>query len=83
MAAPTLFGIWNIIDVCATRAVSAFSPSIWNTTGVWYNAINKTALGRLTTRAFWGFIDSYSAWCSGYSANEHFEKLRPEPRGMG
>ncbi|RMD42203.1 hypothetical protein DV735_g2934, partial [Chaetothyriales sp. CBS 134920] len=63
MAAPSFFGIWNVIDVIATRSVAAFSPSIMNTTGLWYNAINQTAIG--------------------YSANENFEKLRPEPRGFG
>ncbi|RMZ80489.1 hypothetical protein DV737_g3018, partial [Chaetothyriales sp. CBS 132003] len=83
MAAPSFFGIWNIIDVIATRSVAAFSPSIMNTTGIWYNAINQTAIGRFATKAIWWTIDQYSGWCAGYSANENFEKLRPEPRGFG
>lgn len=83
MASPTFFGLWNIIDVIATRSVASFSPSIMNTTGIWYNAINQTKLGRFSTKAIWWCIDKYSAYCAGYSANENFEKLRPEPHGFG
>ena len=83
MASPTFFGLWNIIDVISTRSVASFSPSIMNTTGIWYNAVNQTTLGKLTTKAIWWTVDKYSSWCAGYSANENWEKLRPEPLGFG
>lgn len=83
MVPPTLFGIWNMVDVVSTRAVASFSASIMNTSGVWYNLIHRTKLGRLGAQGFWRFLTFISDQEAGYLRDENFEKLRPTPHGYG
>ncbi|KAK6859159.1 cofactor FMO1 FAD enzyme [Apiospora arundinis] len=83
MVPPTLFGIWNMVDVVSTRAVASMSASIMNTSGFWYNAIHRTQPGRLAMRCFWRFLTYISDQEAGYQKNENFQKLRPTPQGYG
>ncbi|GKT65221.1 flavin-binding monooxygenase-like family protein [Colletotrichum tofieldiae] len=83
MAPPTLLGIWNIVDVISTRVLASFSPSIMNTSGLWYNAIHQTRLGRVAAGGFWRLVTFLADRAAEYSANEDFERLRPTPHGSG
>ncbi|KAK2024711.1 FAD/NAD(P)-binding domain-containing protein [Colletotrichum zoysiae] len=83
MAPPTLLGIWNIVDVISTRILASFSPSIMNTSGLWYNTIHQTRLGRVAAGGFWRLVTFLADRAAGYSANEDFERLRPTPHGSG
>ncbi|KAI0468798.1 FAD/NAD(P)-binding domain-containing protein [Xylaria cf. heliscus] len=83
MVPPSLFGIWNMVDVVSTRAVASFSASIMNTSGWWYSFIHQTRLGRLTANGFWRFLTHLSDHEAGYSSDENFGKLRPTPHGYG
>ncbi|KAK8102441.1 hypothetical protein PG984_015587 [Apiospora sp. TS-2023a] len=50
---PRLMGFLNTVDVMATRAMASFSPAIMNTSGVWYNLIQRTRVGNSLAWAFW------------------------------
>lgn len=83
MGPPTLLGIWNTVDGLSTRAMALFSPSIMNTSGVWYNIFQKSYPGRMATRAYWRVANFLADWSAGYSASEDFQQLRPTPHGCG
>ncbi|KAJ8107958.1 hypothetical protein ONZ43_g6571 [Nemania bipapillata] len=72
-----------MVDVVSTRAVASFSASIMNTSGLWYNFIHQTRMGRLAANGFWRFLTFLSDYEAGYSTDENFEKLRPTPHGYG
>lgn len=83
MGPPTLFGLWNTVDGLSTRAMASFSPSIMQTDGFWYRAIQRTWLGRAVAKGFWRFANFLADYSAGYSANENFKQLRPTPYGFG
>jgi dimethylaniline monooxygenase (N-oxide forming) len=83
MGPPTLLGIVNTVDGLSTRAMASFSPSIMNTSGLWYHAIHRTRLGRLVAKGFWRFANFLADYAAGYSVNENFVQIRPEPHGYG
>ncbi|KAM7210339.1 hypothetical protein V8F06_014275 [Rhypophila decipiens] len=81
MAVPTLFGVWNIVDVISTRTLASFSPSIMNTKGILYHAIQRTKIGRMVAKGCWRFVTWFSDRAAGYGVNGNMEKLRPTPKG--
>lgn len=83
MAAPTFFGVWNIVDIVSTRALATFSPSIMNTEGALYHAVQRTRVGRMVAKACWRFVTWFSDRAAGYGVNDDMEKLRPGPEGYG
>uniref|UniRef100_A0A8H7K9T4 FAD/NAD(P)-binding domain-containing protein n=1 Tax=Bionectria ochroleuca TaxID=29856 RepID=A0A8H7K9T4_BIOOC len=83
MGPPSLFGVINTVDALSTRAMASFSPSIMRTSGFWYHAIQRTRIGRLAARGFWRFANFLADYAAGYSENDHFAKIRPEPHGYG
>ncbi|KAM7188720.1 hypothetical protein V8F33_010490 [Rhypophila sp. PSN 637] len=81
MAVPTLFGVWNIVDVISSRTLASFSPSIMNTKGVLYHAIQRTKIGRMVAKGCWRFVTWFSDRAAGYGVNGNMKKLRPTPKG--
>ncbi|KAK8037939.1 hypothetical protein PG994_014706 [Apiospora phragmitis] len=75
MVPPTLFGIWNMVDVVSTRAVASMSASIMNTSGFLYNLIHRTRPGRLAAQGFWRWLTYISDREADYQSDENFEKL--------
>lgn len=80
---PRLAGLFNTIDIMATRACASASPAILNTKGVWYNVLQKTRLGRVFVKAFWRNLTRIAEYQAGYHKSENAEKLRPIPKGYG
>lgn len=80
---PRLAGIFNTVDVMATRALAAFSPAILNTSGVAYRFLHKTRVGRFITNQFWRNLTRLAEYQAGYSRSSNAEKLRPIPKGFG
>jgi lysine/ornithine N-monooxygenase len=80
---PRLLGIFNTVDVMATRAMASFSPAILNTSGLWYKFLQKTTIGRMMTKTFWRNITRVAEWHAGYSNTANAQKLRPVPHGYG
>ncbi|KAK2749195.1 hypothetical protein FQN57_006810 [Myotisia sp. PD_48] len=80
---PRLFGLFNTVDVMATRALAAFSPAVLNTSGLAYRLIHRTSIGRLVTKAFWRTVTAAAEYHAGYQKNDNARKLRPKPEGYG
>lgn len=80
---PRLLGIFNTVDVMATRAMASFSPAILNTSGAWYRFLQKTRVGRMVTKSFWRNVTRVAEWHAGYSKTANAQKLRPIPFGYG
>jgi thioredoxin reductase len=80
---PRLLSIFNTVDVMATRAMSSFSPNVMSTSGVWYNFLQQTKLGRFVTKTFWRNVTRIAEWHAGYSKTTNAKKLRPIPHGYG
>ena len=78
-----LLGIFNTVDVMATRAMASFSPAILSTSGVWYTFLQKTRIGRVVTKTFWRNVTRVAEWHAGYSKTPNAQKLRPIPFGYG
>jgi dimethylaniline monooxygenase (N-oxide forming) len=76
-------GVLNTVDVMATRAMASFSPAIMNTSGVWYNFLQKSKVGNAVTWAFWRSVSWMAERGAGYAKSENWEKLRPIPKGYG
>ena len=81
--APTFMGLWNIADHISTRMASNFSPCIMNTSGFWYNFLQRTSMGRAVMNLYWRTATYLSARYAGYSKSPNAEKLRPRPRSDG
>ncbi|ROT41101.1 FAD/NAD(P)-binding domain-containing protein [Sodiomyces alkalinus F11] len=80
---PRLGGLLNTVDVMGTRALASFSPAILNTSGIWYQLLQKTAVGNYLTKVFWRSVSWMAEQHAGYSKNPNTEKLQPIPRGYG
>lgn len=80
---PRLMGVLNTVDVMATRAMASFSPAIMNTSGYWYNFLQRTTVGNCLTWAFWRSVAWMAERGAGYHENDNWEKLRPIPDGYG
>jgi dimethylaniline monooxygenase (N-oxide forming) len=80
---PKLAGLVNTVDVMATRMLASFSPAILNTTGLWYNFLQRTTVGNFLTKLVWRNVTRIAEWQAGYHLSENAEKLRPIPRGYG
>ena len=80
---PRLLGIFNTVDVMATRALASFSPAILSTKGIWYKFLHKTRIGRVVTKTFWRNVARAAEHHAGYSKNSNAAKLRPIPHGYG
>ena len=80
---PRLLGVFNTVDVMATRALASFSPAILNTRGLWYKFLHKTRVGRVITKVFWRNVARAAEYHAGYSRNVNAAKLRPIPHGYG
>lgn len=82
MAPPRYFG-FNCVDFISTRATASFSPSIMNTTGLWYKFFQKTTIGMFFTMLFWLVATWLAELHAGYAKSENASKLRPKPEGYG
>ena len=80
---PRLFGMFNTVDVMATRAMASFSPAIMSTKGIWHKFLHKTKVGRVVTKTFWRNVTRVAEWHAGYSKSPNARKLRPIPYGYG
>lgn len=80
---PRILGLLNTVDVMAMRALASFSPAILNTSGIWYNLLQRTAVGRPVTKAFWRTLTAVAEYQAGYYKSAIAEKLRPIPEGYG
>jgi dimethylaniline monooxygenase (N-oxide forming) len=80
---PKLAGLVNTVDVMATRALASFSPAILNTSGLWYNFLQKTAVGNFFTKFLWRNVTRIAEYQAGYHKSANAEKLRPIPKGHG
>ncbi|KID93457.1 hypothetical protein MAJ_10579, partial [Metarhizium majus ARSEF 297] len=80
---PRLMGFLNTVDLMATRAVASFSPAIMNTSGAWYNFLQKTRIGNTLTWAFWRLLSWMAKRDAGYHKDDNWEKLRPIPKDYG
>ena len=81
--APTFMGLWNIADHISTRMASNFSPCIMNTSGLSYEFLQCTFIGRAITKMYWRTANYLSAQHAGYSKSQNAEKLRPRPCSDG
>ncbi|KAL8873418.1 MAG: hypothetical protein Q9174_001113 [Haloplaca sp. 1 TL-2023] len=79
---PRYFG-FNAVDFCSTRAASSFSPSIMNTTGLWYRFLQRTLIGMMVTSIYWRVATWLGELHAGYAKSENASKLRPIPEGYG
>lgn len=79
---PRYFG-FNAVDFCSTRAAASFSPSIMNTTGIWYNFLQRTVIGMMLTMTYWRVATWLGELHAGYAKSENASKLRPIPEGYG
>jgi dimethylaniline monooxygenase (N-oxide forming) len=79
---PRYFG-FNAVDFCSTRAAASFSPSIMNTTGIWYRFFQRTTLGMWITMIYWRVATWLGELHAGYAKSENASKLRPIPEGYG
>lgn len=73
-----ILGSMNSIAVASTRLMTYLSPSILNTRGALYWALQRTAPGRWCVGRFWDFLAYLSNSHAGYSDGDHVEMLRPE-----
>ncbi|KAI9785108.1 MAG: hypothetical protein M1816_000519 [Peltula sp. TS41687] len=80
---PRLLGVFNTVDVMATRALACFSPAILQTSGFWYQVLQRSFIGRIFTQAFWRCLTYLAEHHAGYGKSENAEKLRPIPKGFG
>jgi cation diffusion facilitator CzcD-associated flavoprotein CzcO len=83
MMPPTIFGIFNSVDVISTRFSGLFGASIMQTKGPGYKFFHKTFLGRSLARAWWKAVHIISSYSCGYSKSANADKLRPLGRGNG
>ncbi|KAI1126932.1 hypothetical protein F5Y10DRAFT_266643 [Nemania abortiva] len=83
ISAPTFIGLWSTVDHVSTRLASSFSPSIMNTSGLWYRFLQRSWPGLALTRLYWRISTYLSAEHANYDANEDMEKLRPQPYEYG
>ncbi|KAL8723274.1 MAG: hypothetical protein Q9225_000396 [Loekoesia sp. 1 TL-2023] len=79
---PRYFG-FNAVDFCSTRAAASFSPSIMNTTGLWYKFLQQTMIGMMLTMIYWRVATWLGELHAGYARSENASKLRPIPEGYG
>ena len=79
---PRYFG-FNAVDFCSTRAAASFSPSIMNTTGLWYTFFQRTLIGMFLTMLYWRVATWLGELHAGYARSENASKLRPIPEGYG
>lgn len=82
IAPPRYLG-FNAVDVCCTRAMASFSPSIMNTTGFWYHFLQRTVIGMMLTMSFWRFVTWLGEIHAGYAKSVNASKLKPIPEGYG
>ncbi|KAI4232033.1 MAG: hypothetical protein LQ349_005243 [Xanthoria aureola] len=80
---PRILGIFNTVDVMATRALASFSPALLNTSGIWYKLLHKTRIGRAFTMKFWRNLTRAAEHHANYNKTENSKKLRPIPSGYG
>lgn len=80
---PRLFGLFNTIDVMATRAMATFSPTIMCTSGACYRFLQKTKFGRFFVKSFWRNVTRIAESHAGYSKTLNAYKLRPIPHKSG
>jgi len=79
---PRYFG-FNAVDFCSTRAAASFSPSIMNTSGLWYNFLQRTVIGMMLTMIYWRVATWLGEVHAGYAKSANASKLRPIPEGYG
>lgn len=77
--APTFMGLWNISDHISTRLASYFSPCIMNTSGFWYNILQRSWIGHAVMDAYWMVANFLSVQYAEYSKSPQAEILRPRP----
>lgn len=80
---PTIGGIFNTMEVVATRIVAILGASIMSTEGLGYQMVHQTRLGRLLTKQFWRVINMIAATHAGYHKSDTIHKLTPMPDGEG
>jgi hypothetical protein len=80
---PRLAGLVNTVDIMGTRALASFSPAILNTSGLWYQFLQKTNLGNSLTKLLWRAVSWMAEYQAGYHLSPNAEKLRPIPAGYG
>ncbi|KAI0476271.1 cofactor FMO1 FAD enzyme [Xylariaceae sp. FL0804] len=80
---PTIFGLFNSVDVISTRFSALFGASIMKTSGPGYQFFHRTRLGRAVAQGWWKAVHYISAYSCGYAKNANTEKLRPLPRSNG
>ncbi|OQE00320.1 hypothetical protein PENVUL_c054G05581 [Penicillium vulpinum] len=73
-----VLGLMNSIAVASTRLMTYLSPSILNTNGALYWALQRTSPGRWCVGRFWDTLTYLSNAHAGYSKGDHVESLRPE-----
>ncbi|KAK8136725.1 hypothetical protein PG984_004665 [Apiospora sp. TS-2023a] len=83
LSAPTFIGLWSTVDHVSTRMAASFSPSIMNTSGFWYNFLQRSTPGLALTKLYWRVSTYLSSDHAQYDANDDMDKLRPQPREYG
>ncbi|KAH7319612.1 cofactor FMO1 FAD enzyme, partial [Stachybotrys elegans] len=83
MMPPTIFGIFNSVDIISTRFSGLFGASIMNTKGIGYQFFHKTRLGRTISKGWWKAVHYISTYSCGYSKSPDADRLRPLGNGNG
>lgn len=83
IAPPKLLGLFNSVDLMATRILGSLSPAILQTEGFWYYFLQRNSVGRAFTKLFWRNLSRVAEIHAGYSKSENVGKLEPVPTGFG
>jgi hypothetical protein len=73
-----ILGTVSSIAVASTRLMTFLSPSILNTDGFLYWALQRSNVGQWLVGTFWNVLATISDQHAGYGKGDHVAELRPE-----
>lgn len=73
-----VLGTVSSIAVASTRLMTHLSPSILNTSGCLYWALQRSFVGQWCVGKFWDTLAYLSDAHAGYAAGDHIAALKPE-----
>jgi dimethylaniline monooxygenase (N-oxide forming) len=79
IAPPKLLGLFNSVDLMATRILGALSPAILQTEGFWYWFLQRSTPGRAFTHVFWRNLSRVAENHADYNRTDNSRKLTPVP----
>ncbi len=74
----------NLVAVNNTRIFSAFSPSMFATSGFWYNFLHsgKWFVGNVLLFLFWNVMSFVVTTSVGYGKSENGRKIKPQEKNL-